>query len=301
MKKNILITGASGLIGTELTELLHDRGYRIAHLSRSRRSGKAQTFLWDISRNQLDPQALQPANAIIHLAGENIGEKSWTKKRKNEILKSRTDSTWLLYDALKKGNHNVKTFISASAIGYYYSNSDELMYEDGKRGNDFLADVVAQWEGFVDQIAALGIRVVKIRTGIVLSEKSGVLKEMVQPVKYYAGAQLGSGRQWLSWIHLDDLCRIYLKALEDDNFHGPYNAVSPNPVTNKEFTHALAKTMHKPILLPPVPSFMLKLLLGEMSDLVLNGAKVSPKKIQESGFQFRFENLDDALKDLLTK
>ena len=175
------------------------------------------------------------------------------------------------------------------------------MYEDGKRGNDFLADVVAQWEGFVDQIAALGIRVVKIRTGIVLSEKSGVLKEMVQPVKYYAGAQLGSGRQWLSWIHLDDLCRIYLKALEDDNFHGPYNAVSPNPVTNKEFTHALAKTMHKPILLPSVPSFMLKLLLGEMSDLVLNGAKVSPKKIQESGFQFRFENLDDALKDLLTK
>ena len=299
MSKSILITGASGLIGTQLTELLHEKGHRIAHLSRTRRSGKAQTFLWDINRKQIDAEALQPADAIIHLAGENIGDKSWTKERKEEILTSRTNSTALLYDALKNGNHNVKTFISASAVGYYNADSGKAMEENDKGGNDFLAEVVRQWEQSVDQISTLGIRVVKLRIGIVLSEKGGALKEMMRPIKYFTGAPLGSGKQFVSWIHLDDLCLIYLKALEDETLVGPYNAVAPNPVTNKEFTLALAKAMHKPILLPSVPSFALRLLLGEMADIVLKGAKVSSKKIRASGFQFKFENLDDAVKDLL--
>jgi uncharacterized protein (TIGR01777 family) len=300
--KCILITGASGLIGTHLSDLLHEKGHRIAHLSRTPRTGKARTFLWDIRRNQIDAEALNPADAIVHLAGENIGEKSWTKERKDEIVKSRISSTRLLHDALKQGNHNVKTFVAASAVGYYEANeNDSAVDENGKRGSDFLAEVVHQWEETVDQISKLGIRVVKLRTGIVLSEKGGVLTEMMKPMKFYAGAQLGSGKQYLSWIHLDDLCSIYLKAIEDETLIGPYNAVGPNPVTNKEFTQLLARAMHRPLILPPVPSFMLKLLLGEMADLVLKGARVSSNKIQSTGYTFKFEKLEEALTDLLGK
>jgi uncharacterized protein len=301
VSKNILITGASGLIGTRLTELLHEKGHQISHLSRSVRSEKARTFLWDIDKQKIDTESLHGTDAIVHLAGESIGTKPWTKARKHAILKSRTHSTWLLFDELKKGNHNVKTFVSASAIGYYgVDENDGLFHEDDKQGNGFLAEVVHQWEEFVDQIATLGIRVVKIRTGIVLSEKEGALKQLKKPVKFFVGAQLGKGTQYLSWIHLDDLCRIYMKAIEDETMRGVYNAVAPDAVTNKEFTHQLAKMLNRPIILPPIPSFLLKFLLGEMAGLVLTGVKVSSKKIQTAGFKFEFDSLDDALRDLLT-
>src|SRR5688572_12244941 len=302
MTKNILITGASGLIGSRLTELLYEKGHRIAHLSRTARSGKAKTFLWDVRKDQIDNESLRPTDAIIHLAGESIGGKPWTRDRKNEILKSRTHSTWLLYEELKKGNHNVKTFVSASGIGYYGpDDKDESFNEADEQGKGFLAEVVHQWEEFVDQISSLGIRVVKIRTGVVLSEKGGALKELMKPIKFYVGAPLGKGTQVLSWIHLDDLCRIYIKAVEDESMKGIYNAVAPNPVTNREFTHRLAKAMKKHIILPPIPSVVLKLLLGEMSDLVLTGPKVSSRKIKAGGFKFEFESLDTALADLLGK
>lgn len=300
MTKNILITGASGLIGRRLTELLHQKGHRIAHLSRTRRSANAKTFLWDVDNDKIDEEALKPAEVIVHLAGESIGGEPWTKERKDKILKSRTHSTWLLYDELKKGKHNVKTFICASAIGFYGVDERDLpFHENDKQGKGFLAEVVHQWEEFADQISSLGIRVVKIRTGVVLSEKGGALKELMKPVQFYVGARLGTGTQFLSWIHLDDLCGIYIKAIEDESMHGVYNAVAPNPATNKEFTHRLAKALNKPIILPPIPSFALKLLLGEMADLVLKGVKVSNKKILTSGFKFKFDTLDDALKDLL--
>jgi len=299
--KNILITGASGLIGRRLTELLHEKGHNIAHLSRTVRSGKARTFLWDIDKQKIDGESLLDTDAIVHLAGESIGTKPWTQARKNAILKSRTHSTWLLYEELKKGNHNVKTFVSASAIGYYgVEENDGLFDENDKQGNGFLAEVVHQWEEFADQISTLGIRVVKIRTGIVLSEKEGALKELKKPVQFFVGAQLGKGTQYLSWIHLDDLCSIYIKAIEDENMRGVYNAVASYPVTNKEFTHQLAKTLKRPIILPPIPSFILKLLLGEMAGLVLTGVKVSNQRIQMSGFKFQFDNLESALRDLLT-
>ena len=302
MNKNILITGASGLIGTRLTELLHKKGHNIAHLSRTVRSGKARTFLWNIDKQKLDSESLLGTDAIVHLAGESIGTKPWTKARKHAILKSRTHSTWLLYEELKKGNHNVKTFVSASAIGYYgVDENDGLFDENDKQGNGFLAEVVHQWEEFADKISALGIRVVKIRTGIVLSEKEGALKELKKPVQLFVGAPLGKGTQYLSWIHLDDLCRIFIQAIEDENMLGVYNAVAPDPVTNKEFTQRLAKALNRPVILPAIPSFMLKLLLGEMAGLVLTGVKVSSKKIQTSGFKFQFDNLEDALKDLVTR
>lgn len=300
MTKNVLVTGASGLIGGRLTELLVDKGHRIAHLSRTTRSGKAVTFIWDIPNKKIDGEALHATDAIIHLAGAGVGDKPWTDTRKQEIIKSRTESTGLLYQELKKGNHSVKTFVSASAIGFYGTEErDTFFTEEDKQGSGFLADVVGQWEGAVDQIASLGIRVVKIRIGIVLSEKGGALKELMKPVKFYVGAPLGSGKQALSWIHVDDLCRIFIKAVEDEELKGIYNAVAPNPVSNKQFTETLAKVLHKRVLLPPIPSFALKLLLGEMADIVLKGAKVSGDKIQKTGFQFKFVKLDDALKDLL--
>lgn len=300
MDKNILITGASGLIGTSLTAMLLEKGYDVAHLSRTRSTGKVQTFVWDINKHQLDEAALKSTNSIIHLAGAGIGEKRWTKKRKQEMLKSRIHSTRLLYDELQKGNHNVQTFVSASAVGYYGSGDNEKVFDENDNpGEGFLAEVVYQWEKSIDQIADLGIRVVKIRIGIVLSEKGGALIKLIRPLKLYVGSPLGSGMQYVSWIHLDDLCRMFVKANEDHTIQGVYNAVAPHPVTNKEFTRTCAKVLHKPILLPNVPAFLLKLLLGEMADLVLKGVKVSSEKIQSTGFQFNYTELDDALRDLL--
>lgn len=302
MNKNILITGASGLIGTRLTELLHEKGHRIAHLSRTPRSGNAKTFVWNIAKHQIDPEAFQSTDAIVHLAGTGIADKPWTDARKKEILKSRTESAKLLYDELKKGNHAVKVLVSASAIGYYGLNDTNALFtENRKPGSDFLADVVRQWEEAVDEIASLGIRVVKIRAGIVLSEKGGALTEMVRPVKFYAGAPLGSGNQHVSWIHLDDLCRIFIKAIEDDTMEGVYNGVAPNPVTNKEFTTILASVVNRPIILPHIPAFILKLLLGEMASLVLKGSKISSYRIQNAGFQFQFTDVKNALQDLLDR
>lgn len=300
MSKNILITGASGLIGTHLTDSLYAKGHRVAHLSRTPRSAKAKTFLWDIGKHTIDETSLQPADAIVHLAGASVADKPWTKERKEEILRSRVDSTRLLYDALKKGNHNVKTFVSASGIGYYgFDHGDKSFTENDAQGEDFLAEVVREWEGSVDAISSLGIRVIKIRIGIVLSDEGGALKEIKRPVKLYAGAPLGSGTQRVSWIHLTDLCNIFIKAIEDESMQGVYNAVAPHPVTNTELTRTIAKVMDKPLILPAIPSFVIKFLFGEMADLVLKGATVSSKKIQSTGFRFRFEYLEPAIEDLL--
>lgn len=288
------------MIGTELTRLLQERGFDVSHLSRSPRPGYPKTYLWDVNKQEVDGEAFQKTDVVVHLAGAGVADKRWTKERKNEILKSRIDSARILFDVLQKGNHDVKTFISASGIGFYgFADNNRLFTENGPQGNDFLAEVVHQWEEAADQIASLGIRVVKIRIGIVLSEKGGALKEMMRPFKFYAGAPLGSGTQHMSWIHLNDLCRIFIKSIEDDSMHGVYNAVAPHPVTNREFTYALARVLRKPIILPSVPPFVLKLLLGEMADVVLKGAKVSSQKIQASGFEFKFEKLDDALRNLL--
>lgn len=302
MNKNILITGGSGLIGTRLTELFLKSGNDVAHLGRTAHHGHSKNFLWDVQKRTIDPHALAGIDAIVHLAGAGIGDKRWTRQRKKEILRSRIDSTGLLYDELKKGNHNVRVFVSASAVGYYGTENNETSFsEEDKQGDGFLADVVAKWEQAIDKIATLGIRVVKIRAGIVLSEKGGALKEMMRPVKLYAGSTLGTGRQMLSWIHIDDLCRIFIKAIEDERMQGIYNAVAPNPIDNKLFTRILADTLQRPILLPPVPAFVLKVLLGEMADLVLKGQKVSSRKIQSAGYEFRFKSAEDALKDLLRR
>jgi hypothetical protein len=299
---HILITGASGLIGSKLTSFLEERHHQVSHLSRSAHDGRIKTFTWDVKRKQVDAGAFEGVDTIVHLAGAGIADKRWTEERKREILESRTHSTELLYETLRNRKHNVRTVVAASAIGYYgFTDNEKLYTESDPPGSDFLADVVKQWEAAIDKIQDLGIRVVKIRVGIVLSSTGGVLDAMAKPIKLYAGAPLGSGDQNLSWIHLDDLCAIFTRAIEDESMRGAYNGVSHNPVTNRDLTKAIARVLGKPLILPPVPAFALKLILGEMANLVLYGSKVSSEKIRKEGFQFRFTDLDEALRNLLGK
>ena len=299
MARRILITGASGLIGTRLTELLLKQGYEVVHVGRSKRPGRITTYSWNVKKGTMDRRAMDSVDAIIHLAGAGIADKRWTTARKKEILDSRVQSVGLLYEVLKKGNHQVKSFVSASAIGYYgFGDDDEVFTEASPAGVDFLAQVTKQWEEASEKIDLSGIRVVKLRIGIVLSEEGGVLKSMARPIKLGLGAGLGNGRQYLSWIHLDDLCGIVIKAANDTSMRGVYNAVAPRPVTNFQMTRAIAKTLKKPLWLPAVPGFVLRLVLGEMAELVSRGSKVSPEKVQKAGFAFQFTELESALSDL---
>lgn len=299
MAKKILITGASGLVGTRLTEMLLENGHQVSHVGRSKKAGRVPSFVWDVDKNEIEPEALAGVDTIIHLAGAGVAEKRWNENRKKEILESRTKSSALLYNLLKKGNHSVKSFVSASAIGYYGFCLDErISTEESKPGTDYLAQVTKQWEESVDQISELGLRVTKLRIGIVLSNKGGALQEMARPIRYGAGAPLGTGNQYLSWIHIDDLCALFAKAAEDEKMHGAYNAVC-DWVTNKEITKSIAQILKKPLWLPPVPAFMMRIIVGEMAMIVVNGSKVSSDKIRETSFVFQYADLEKALVDLL--
>lgn len=300
--KNILITGGSGMIGERLTDLLLQRGYHVSHLGRKKHEGKVPTFVWDIERHYIDPKALSEVNAIVHLAGTNIGAKRWTTKRKNEILRSRIDPTALLYNALAHQKHSVTTIICAAGSSYYgLDNGGKFAEEDDKPGDDFLANVCQLWERELDRFGDLGLRVVKLRAAIVLSPKGGALKKMKGPTELYAGAVLASGKQPMTWIHIDDHCGIILKALEDSTMSGAYNSVAPNPVTNEQFTKEMAAALHRPIILPHAPAFILRIVFGEMADLVLFGIRISAKKIIRAGYTFRFPYIKEALKDLLSR
>jgi uncharacterized protein len=301
MAHTILITGASGLVGSRLTELLLQKGHQVSHLGRSKRAGSVPSFVWDVENKSIDLPALDGVDTIINLAGAGVADKRWTTHRKKEILESRTHSTQLLFEILKKQNHSVKTFVGASAIGYYgLGLNDEVFTEESKAGNDFLASVTKQWEEDTDRIASLGVRVVKLRIGIVLSAKGGALVEMAKPIRLGVGSPLGTGKQYLSWIHIDDLCEMFIKAMEDEKMKGAYNAIT-TWLNNANLTKAIARALKKPLWLPPVPNFMMKIILGEMADMVLNGCKVSSEKILKAGFQFKHPNLTDALKNLLVK
>ncbi len=255
--------------------------------------------MWDVNRGVMDEEALIGVDAVIHLAGAGVADQRWTEKRKNEILESRIKSTALLARSLEK-NKSVQAVVSASAIGYYgFELSDNVFTEESKPGNDFLASVVKSWEEEVNKIRDK--RVVKLRIGIVLSEKGGALQEMMKPIRWGVGAPLGTGKQYMSWIHLDDLCSMFMKAVEDKTMHGVYNATGPDAVTNNELTTAIAKTLHKSLWLPAIPAFFLNILIGEMADIVVNGSIVSSNKIQQSGFKFQFPTLEGSLTNLLKR
>jgi len=301
MKGKVLITGGTGLIGSRLTEILLQHGYEVSYLSRKKEDGKIKKYQWDIHRQAIDEEALLNADFIINLAGANVFEKKWNKEFKKEILESRTQSVQLLYEKLKVLPHHVKAFVSASAIGYYgLDTGEEWMHEEAAAGDDFLAEVVFKWEQAIKQIESLSIRTAIFRIGIVMSNKGGALDKLIGPIKKSAGAVIGSGKQYVSWVHIDDVCYLFMKALEDESVKGVYNATAPNPVTNDELTHEVAKAVGKSIVLPNVPAFALKLMLGsEKASIVLGGNRVSSEKIARTGYNFHFNELKSALQNLL--
>lgn len=297
--KTILITGGSGLVGTRLSTLLTEKGYTVTHLSRNPSNEDYKAFEWDIKKGSIDKEAITSADAIIHLAGAGVADKRWNEARKKVIYDSRIDSTKLLFQKVKELNPDLNYFLSASAIGYYgWDTGDKLVDETSPKGEGFLAEVVADWEKEVDSFDAINIPNGKVRIGIVLSEEGGALVEIGKPIKFGVGAPLGSGKQYMSWIHLDDLCGIFIHCLENQ-VEGNINGVSSNPVTNKELTKSIAHHLKKPLILPNVPKFALKILVGEMADMLIGGNKVSSKKIEELGYSFQYPKLDEALADLL--
>jgi uncharacterized protein len=309
---NVLITGGSGLIGTRLTEILLERGFTVSHLTRKVEvaggdtnhgvGGKpVKTYLWDIKNGIIDEKALLEADYLVHLAGAGIADENWSDERKKEIIESRTKSIDLIVSKLNILPHRIISFVSASGIGYYGADTgDEHISEQYMHGIDFVADCCIQWEAAADKIQALGIRTVKLRTGIVLSEKGGALPRLTQPVRWGVGAALGTGKQWQSWIHLDDLCELFIKSLTDQQMTGAYNAVAPNPVTNYDLTKISAEVLKRPFWMPNVPEFALKLVFGEMASIVLGGNYVLNQRIKlETDFDYKFVEVRKALADLL--
>lgn len=296
MSKKVLITGGTGLVGQRLIPMLQASGYEVAILSRNSKEGKVKTYVWDIDKEYIDPMALENTEAIIHLAGASVADKRWTAERKDVIYNSRVKSSLLLYKYLNKNEHQVKTFVGASAIGLYGADTgNAIIKEDAPTGHDFLAHVTDAWETSTKKIATLGIRLFQPRIGIVLSNEGGALKELLKPP---VAAPLGKGEQYMSWIHIDDLCQMMIYAIENEEVSGAFNAVGPKPKTNREFTKIAAKAAGKPYLPIPVPKLVLKLIMGEMAQIVLGGSRVSAEKIMEAGFDFKFPKLEEALKDL---
>ena len=303
----VLITGGSGLIGKALSKLLIEKGYHVIILSRNAKqvNSAVSTALWNIEKQQVDSEAIRQADYIVHLAGAGVADKRWTKKRKQEIIESRIKSSALIIKALKEIPNKVSTVISASAIGWYQPTPDSNQPEIKRTETDpsdtgFLGETCRLWEERIDPVTLMNKRLVKLRTGIVLSNQGGALWSFKKPIRFGIAAILGSGRQTISWIHIDDLCRVYLEAITNENWHGVYNAVAPRPVDNKTFTIQLAKKMKGKFYIPfYVPSFVLKFILGEMSIEVLKSANISAKKIRSTGFQFLYPTIDAAFQNLI--
>lgn len=311
----IIVTGGSGLVGKALCSLLAANGHKVIILGRRRSKVidesrvdlkvdlSVQRAWWDIDAQEIEPGVIEQADVIIHLAGAGVAEKRWSDRRKREIEESRTKSAGLLVKTLRSVEHHVKLVVSASAIGWY--GPDPIV--SGKAGfvesapsyNDFLGQTCLHWEQSIRPVEAMGIRLVILRTGIVLSREGGALVEFEKPLKLGVAAILGSGDQVISWIHIHDLCRMYLAAIQDPALRGVYNAVGPAPVSNKTLTLALAKRIRRSLFIPVhVPSFVLKLVMGEMSIEVLKSTTVSSSRIQASGFQFAYPTVDAALAQL---
>jgi len=296
---NILITGGSGLVGKKLSKTLTENGHNVAILSRKEEASNYKVYTWDIERNQIDLKAIEESDCIVHLAGANIGEKSWSNNQKELILKSRVDSANLLFKTAKDINKSFKCVVSASAVGCYGAiTTNHIFKETDAYGNDFLGSVCKNWEASIDQFQSLNTRIVKLRTAMVLDKDGGALKKIIKPVKLGVASALGSGRQYVTWIHIDDLVNIYAKAIEDENLSGSYNCASMDQKTNKEFMQTLAKVFHKPFWPFNVPSFVLKTIYGEMANILLEGSRVDISKILSTGFKFQYNYLEDALKSL---
>jgi len=300
----ILVTGGTGMIGKALTKALIKLGHRVIILSRHKKESSDKNIAyaqWDLDAQTIDAAAVQQADCIVHLAGANVGQGHWTAKRKKEIVASRVQSGQLLVKALKENKNNIKTVVSMSAIGWYgpdaqVPNPQPFVEENGP-DNSFLGTTCQQWEGAIKPVESLGKRLVIYRAGIVLSNEGGAYKEFKKPVQMGVASILGSGKQVVSWIHMDDMVRLVVFAIENESLKGVYNAVAPNPVTNQQLVTQIGK--EKGFYIPvPVPAFALKMALGEMSIEVLKSATVSSQKIEKAGFTFAYPTIEKAVKNL---
>ena len=299
----VLITGGTGMIGKALTKALQEKNYHVIILSRGKKTATTDTVqyaTWDVEKQTIDEQAIAKADYIIHLAGAGVADKRWTEKRKEEIVRSRVDSGKLLVNSIAKIPNTIKAVISSSAIGWYGADPiipNPLPFKETDPSDDeFLGTTCKQWEEAIEPVTELGKRLVKLRTGIVLSKEGGALVEFKKPLRVGVAAILGNGKQVISWIHIDDLVKMYIAAIENKKMDGAYNAVAPFPVSNKELTLALAKIKKRKFFIPiHVPSFVLKMVIGEMSIEVLKSATVSADRILQTGFQFTYPAIKEAL------
>ena len=294
----VLITGGSGLVGSRLSEVFKLSGNEVVHLSTSVKEPELQNgieiFPWNPEEQYVHPMALNQVDAVVHLAGASIAKK-WTPEYKKEIINSRVNSTRLLYSEIEKRDRRPRTVVSASASGYYPNNFKEHLSEEHPPGDDFLSLTTAQWEEEVVKLEQLDLRVVRIRIGFVLSLLGGALPELVKPTKILGGTPVGSGKQFIPWVHIDDLCRIFLRAAEDEQMKGVYNAGGPTAATNAEFMKVLSKKLHRPYWGIPVPAFLLKLVMGENALLALASNAMDTHKIRSTGFEYIYPTLGDAL------
>ena len=294
--QRIVITGASGLVGSNLSAFLSTGGHRVHHLVRRPPEPGSDEIEWVPEAGRIDTASIEGADVVVHLAGENISSGRWTTRHKETILKSRIDGTDLLARTLARLKRPPRVFISASAIGYYGNRGDEVLSEESEAGTGFLADVCREWEAAVEPASAAGIRVVNLRIGVVMSVSGGALAKMLVPFKFGLGGRLGKGSQYISWIALGDLIGGIYHLMFASDVSGAVNMVSPNPVTNSEFTSILGKVLNRPTVMP-LPGPVVRLVFGEMGQsLLLDGARVQPSKLLDSGFQFLHPELGDALK-----
>jgi len=297
----ILITGGNGLIGSQLTKTLVGRGFDVAVLSRnSESSAEIKQYYWNPQKGEIDDQSLLDTDCIIHLAGANIAEKRWTKKRREEIISSRVASALFLFEKVKELKTPLKSFISSSAIGWYgMETNDTIFAEDAKCSNDFLGQLCSAWEHAADRFSTLGCKVSKVRTGVVLSGEGGALEKITKPIIWGQGAALGSGKQYMPCIHIDDLCAIYTQLVEDKIPHGVYNAVAPDHISNEDLTKLLAQALEKHLWIPNIPSWALYMLLGKMSRMLLNGSRVSADKLINNSFVFSYPTIRRAIASII--
>ena len=298
--RSVLIAGGTGLIGTQLSKLLSEQGFEVRHLSRDPRpDAPYPTYAWDVDKGTIDAQALENIDYIINLAGAGVADKPWTQVRKRLIIDSRVKSNQLLKRQILAMPEKPKAFISSAAVGYYGDNpSEQWINEDAAPGKGFLPESCIAWEASIRSLSETGLRVVGLRVGIVLSTKGGALPKLLEPMKFGAAPYFGTGRTWYPWIHIDDLCRMFLFAIQDEDMQGFFNAVAPNPTRNRELIKTASKIFSPKAINIPAPSFALRLVLGELADAILTGVRASSAKIQKEGFDFEYPQLEVALREL---
>jgi hypothetical protein len=295
----ILVTGSSGLIGSALVTELTGAGHYVVRLVRSAPNRDRGDVLWDPVSGKVERSKLEGMDAVVHLAGENIARRRWTKARKTKLVNSRVQATEFLAQTMAGLKSRPKVFISASAVGYYGHRPTQIMKEEMSAGTTFLSEICQEWERATQILVTAGVRVVIARFGVVLSRRGGALAKMWLPFNLGLGGKLGNGRQYMSWISIDDTIRAILHVLEKDSLHGPVNVVAPNPVTNRDFTKALGRALSRPTIFP-VPGFMLRILIGEIADAaLLASCRADPEKLTASGFKFEYPDLDSALQSVL--